>query len=372
MSHPNSLRHDWTHAEIQQYYDTAFNDLLFQAHCIHRQNFDPNAVQLSTLLSIKTGMCPEDCGYCSQSGLIKAKIDKHQMLSVDTILEKARLAKKNGATRFCMGGAWRNPPQKVMDDLCHVIKEVKALGLETCVTVGMLNQDNAQQLSSAGLDYYNHNIDTSPEHYPNIVTTRTFQDRLDTLEEVRAAGMQVCCGGILGMGETITDRLELLRQLANQTPHPGSVPINKLVPIKGTRLENAAEVDTFEFVRIVAVARILMPKSFVRLSAGRNTMSAEMQALCFFAGANSIHTGDKLLTTDLPSSDSDQALLRSLNIKAYTEDMLQSLDSTAQHHDSRGTATARDTIPNLSLDSVEAETGPVMKGKSSACCAHDA
>lgn len=332
------LRHDWTLSEIRQWYELPFNDLLFHAHCQHRQNFDPNAIQLSTLLSIKTGSCAEDCGYCSQSGHIKAKIDKHNMLDVNTILEKARLAKSNGATRFCMGGAWRHPPAKVMDDLCHIVQEVKALGLETCVTVGMLNRENAQQLSAAGLDYYNHNIDTSPEHYEKVITTHTFQDRLDTLEEVRAAGMQVCCGGILGLGETLDDRFEFLRQLANQTPHPGSVPINKLIAIKGTRLENEPEVDTFEFIRVVAIARILMPKSFVRLSAGRNTMSDEMQALCFFAGANSIHTGDKLLTTALPSSDSDLALLRRLNLKTVDAATLRAMELTEENRASPTTA----------------------------------
>lgn len=322
MSELKQIRHDWTINEIQQLHDLPFNDLLFKAHRTHRQHFDPNAIQVSTLMSIKTGMCPEDCAYCPQSGHFKTDIEKHQMVDVDDILDKAKQAKKNGATRFCMGGAWRNPPKKVMDQLAHVVTEVKALGLETCLTVGMLNQENAQQLGEAGLDYYNHNIDSSPEYYEKIISTRKFQDRLDTLDEVRKAGINVCCGGIMGMGEEKVDRFEFLRQLAIQQPHPGSVPINKLIPIPGTPLENEPEIDPFEFVRIVAMARIMMPKSFVRLSAGRDTMSDEMHALCFFAGANSIHYGEKLLTTDLPDSDADMDLLRRLNLKILPSEAL--------------------------------------------------
>lgn len=319
----STLRHDWTKDEIQALYQLPFFDLLNQAHQIHRQHFQPNAIQVSTLMSIKTGMCPEDCDYCPQSGHFETDIEKHQLVNVPEIIEKAKQAKKNGATRFCMGGAWRNPPQKVMDDLSKAVKEVKALGMETCLTVGMLNRENAEQLSDAGLDYYNHNIDTSPEYYEKIISTRKFQDRLDTLAEVRRAGINVCCGGIMGMGEEDVDRFEFLRQLATQTPHPGSVPINKLIPVPGTPLENQPEIDPFEFIRVVAVARIIMPKSFVRLSAGRNTMSDEMQAWCFFAGANSIHYGEKLLTTDLPDADKDQNLFKRLNLSTLASEEIE-------------------------------------------------
>lgn len=326
-------RNDWTRAQIKALYELPFNDLLFKAHSTHRESFNPNAIQISTLMSIKTGMCPENCAYCPQSGHFKTDIDQHQMVDVDEIISKAKQAKQNGASRFCMGGAWRNPPKKVMDNLSEAVKAVKALGLDACLTVGMLSEDNANQLADAGLDYYNHNIDTSPEYYDKIITSHTFDDRLDTLDKVRKAGINVCCGGIVGLGESEADRFEFLRQLAIQEPHPGSVPLNKLIQVEGTPLGKQPEVDPFEFIRMVAVARIVLPKSFVRLSAGRNTMSDEMQALCFFAGANSVHYGEKLLTTDLPAEDKDQALFAKLNLETLTEAEILSCTTQAASHE---------------------------------------
>ncbi len=308
------IRHDWRIAEIEALFALPFSDLLFKAQAIHRAHFDPNEVQVSTLLSIKTGACPEDCKYCSQSGHYNTGLEKEKLLAVDKVIEEAKAAKAKGASRFCMGAAWRSPREKDMPYVLDMVRRVKALGLETCMTLGMLSQDQSEQLAEAGLDYYNHNLDTSPEHYSAIITTRSFQDRLDTLEHVRTAGMKVCSGGILGLGETRRDRAGLLMQLANLPAHPDSVPINQLVKIEGTPLADAKALDPFEFVRTVAVARIMMPKSRVRLSAGRETMTESTQALCFFAGANSIFYGEKLLTTANPEADTDQRLFAKLGI----------------------------------------------------------
>ena len=308
------IRTDWSKAEISQLFALPFNDLLFQAQSIHRQFFDPNQVQVSTLLSIKTGACPEDCGYCSQSARNEAEVERERLLPLDEVIEKARQAKANGASRFCMGAAWRNPTDKNLDKVIDMIIAVKKLGLESCVTLGMLTAEQSQRLKQAGLDYYNHNLDTSPEYYGDIITTRTFDDRLDTLKHVRDAGINVCSGGILGMGEQRTDRVSLLQQLANLPQHPESVPINMLVQVEGTPLHGVEEIEPLEFIRSIAVARILMPKSYVRLSAGRTEMSDETQALCFLAGANSIFYGEKLLTTDNPATSHDQQLFRKLGI----------------------------------------------------------
>lgn len=307
-------RHDWTSEEVKSLFDLPLNDLLFRAHTIHRQHFDANAVQVSTLCSIKTGGCPEDCNYCSQSASFDTPVKATKLMEHDKVLEAAKKAKNAGATRFCMGAAWRSPKGRDMEKVTALVRDVKALGLETCATLGMIDVHQALQLKEAGLDYYNHNIDTSEEHYKNIITTRTFQDRLDTLEAVRSVGMNVCSGGILGLGEDETDRAEMLRTLANLPQHPESVPINQLMQVKGTPLENAQPVDAIDFVRTIAVARILMPESMVRLSAGREAMSDETQALCFFAGANSIFYGEKLLTTGNPDTDADQRLFAKLGI----------------------------------------------------------
>lgn len=312
------VRHNWSQNEIAGLFDLPFNDLLYRAHSVHRQYFDANEVQISTLLNIKTGACPEDCSYCSQSGHHNTGLQKEKLISVNTVLSAASDAKQAGASRFCMGAAWRSPHTKDMEALCEMIKEVKALGLETCMTLGMLDSAKAVQLKQAGLDYYNHNLDTSPEYYPEVITTRTYQDRLDTLQSVRQAGINVCCGGIVGMGESRQDRISLLQQLANLPEHPQSVPINQLVKIEGTPLAQTEDIDSFEFVRSIAVARIVMPQSVVRLSAGRNSMSDETQALCFFAGANSIFYGDKLLTTENPDQHQDRALFSKLGLQALS------------------------------------------------------
>ncbi|MFP5440617.1 MAG: biotin synthase BioB [Gammaproteobacteria bacterium] len=309
-----AVRHDWSRGEIEALFRLPFNDLLFRAQTIHRANFDPNAVQVSTLLSIKTGACPEDCKYCSQSGHHSTGLEKEKLLEIEKVVAEARAAKEGGSSRFCMGAAWRSPREKDMPYVLEMVKQVKALGLETCMTLGMLSKEQTQQLAAAGLDYYNHNLDTSPEYYNQIITTRTYQDRLDTLAHVREAGMKVCSGGIIGMGETRNDRVGLLQSLANLPEHPDSVPINMLVKIAGTPLENVDDLDHLEFVRTIAVARILMPKSFVRLSAGREAMDDSTQALCFFAGANSIFYGCKLLTTTNPEMSEDQKLFRRLGI----------------------------------------------------------
>lgn len=311
----NTPRHDWTRAEVKALFALPFNDLLFQAHSIHRANFDPNELQISTLCSIKTGACPEDCKYCAQSGHYNTGLEKEKLMAVEKVLEQARDAKANGATRFCMGAAWRSPPAKEMPALLEMVKGVKALGLESCITLGMLSAEQARQLGDAGLDYYNHNLDTSPEYYGEIITTRTYQDRLETLQNVRDAGVKVCCGGILGMGETQDDHVGLLHQLATLKPHPESVPINMLMRIQGSPLEDAEPVDPFQFVRTIAVARILMPESRVRLAAGRENMHEEAQALAYFAGANSIFYGEKLLTTKNPSASRDVQLLQRLGMR---------------------------------------------------------
>jgi biotin synthase len=318
MQTASQINYDWTTKEVNELFALPFNDLLFKAQLIHRQHFNPNEVQVSTLLSIKTGACPEDCKYCSQSARYKTDIDKERLMEVEKVLEAAKAAKAQGSTRFCMGAAWRNPKERDMPYVVDMVKGVKALGLETCMTLGMLSKDQAHTLQEAGLDYYNHNLDTSPEHYNQIITTRTYQDRLNTLDNVRDAGMKVCSGGILGMGENQQDRASLLVQLASLKPHPESVPINMLVKIEGTPMADVDDLDEFDFIRNIAVARIMMPKSHVRLSAGRDTMNEQMQALCFMAGANSIFYGCKLLTTKNPEANKDMALFKKLGINTET------------------------------------------------------
>ncbi|MGD6738342.1 biotin synthase BioB [Photobacterium leiognathi subsp. mandapamensis] len=310
------VRNNWTVEEVQALFDKPFMDLVFEAQQVHRQYHQPNQVQVSTLLSIKTGACPEDCKYCPQSAHYRTDVDKERLLEVERVLDAANKAKQSGATRFCMGAAWKNPKERDMPYLLDMVKGVKAMGLETCMTLGMITGDQANTLAEAGLDYYNHNLDTSPEYYGNIITTRTYQDRLDTLSHVRDAGMKICSGGIIGMGESSRDRASLLVELANLPVHPESVPINMLVKVKGTPLESAEDVDPFDFIRIVAVARIIMPKSAVRLSAGREDMNEQMQALCFMAGANSVFYGCKLLTTPNPGEDKDMQLFAKLGINS--------------------------------------------------------
>jgi biotin synthase len=305
----------WTTADVMALFELPFNDLLFRAQQVHREHHEPNTVQLSTLLSIKTGGCAEDCGYCSQSAHHDTGLPASKLMELDEVLEAARAAKAQGASRFCMGAAWREPKDRDMEKVARMVSEVKALGMETCVTLGMLKAEQAQQLKEAGLDYYNHNVDTSPEHYGNIIGTRTYEDRLETLAHARSAGLHLCSGGILGMGETRADRASMIAHLAALNPAPESVPINQLVPVPGTPLENADPVDPFEFVRTIAVARITMPKSVVRLSAGREQMDEALQALCFLAGANSIFYGDRLLTTSNPQSQRDRALMDRLGLK---------------------------------------------------------
>ena len=312
----SDLRHDWRIDEINALLALPFNDLMFKAHQVHLANFPANQVQISTLLSIKTGACPEDCGYCSQSAKHDTSLERERLLPLEEVIHAAQTAKNQGATRFCMGAAWRNPTDKNLERVIEMVQAVKGLGMETCVTLGMLNEPQATRLKDAGLDYYNHNLDTSPEFYGNVITTRTYEDRLNTLDHVRNAGIHVCCGGILGMGGTRQDRARLLQQLANMKFHPESVPINDLVKVEGTPLSNVPKLDPFEFIRTVAVARIIMPKSYVRLSAGRMEMTDEMQAWCFFAGANSIFYGDKLLTTDNPEKNHDQELFARLGIQS--------------------------------------------------------
>ena len=304
----------WTVAQVAALFELPFNDLIHRAHTVHRAHFDPNAVQLSTLLSVKTGGCPEDCGYCPQAARHHTGVDNEDMLAVDAVVAAARAAKEQGATRFCMGAAWRGPKQRDLERVIDMVKAVRALGMETCATLGMLKAGQAGQLAAAGLDYYNHNLDTAPEFYGEIVSTRTQDDRLDTLEQVRTAGIHVCCGGIVGMGETRRMRAALIAQLANLDPYPESVPINNLVQVEGTPLNGSAKLDLFEFVRTIACARITMPKAMVRLSAGRQEMPEAIQALCFFAGANSIFYGDKLLTTGNPEAEQDRALMGRLGM----------------------------------------------------------
>ena len=308
------MRHDYTRAEVEALLDLPFNDLLARAHAVHAQHHDANAVQVSTLLSIKTGGCPEDCAYCPQAARYHTGVEAEKLMPLDAVLDKARQAKAAGATRFCMGAAWRSPKDRDVEKVAAMIGEVKALGMETCATLGMLTQHQADRFKAAGLDYYNHNLDTAPEFYGQIIHTREFADRLDTLGCVRNAGLKTCCGGIVGMGESRAQRAGLLQTLANLPEHPQSVPINRLVQVEGTPLDGTAPLDPFEFVRMIAAARILMPDSMVRLSAGRAEMSDELQALCFFAGANSIFYGEKLLTTGNPDTERDQALFARLGI----------------------------------------------------------
>ncbi|MCK5877005.1 MAG: biotin synthase BioB [Candidatus Marithrix sp.] len=309
-----SMRHDWELTEILDLFKLPLNDLIFTAQTIHRANFNPNQVQLSTLLNIKTGACSEDCGYCSQSARFKTKLERQPLMPIDIIITEAKQAKVNGASRFCMGAAWRNPKSKDFEQILEIIQAVKAEGLETCMTLGMLDAKQAQQLQEAGLDYYNHNLDTSAAYYDKVVSTHTYQDRLDTIANVHKADLKICCGGIIGMGESVADRAELLQTLANLETHPASVPINQLVPVAGTPLENTEKLEPFAIVRCIAVARILMPTSNVRLSAGRAEMSDELQALCFLAGANSVFYGEKLLTADNQSTKNDQQLFDKLGI----------------------------------------------------------
>lgn len=318
MSNNPELRSDWRLEEVEVLFERPFNDLLFQAQTIHRHHFDPNRVQVSTLMSIKTGGCSEDCSYCSQSARNNADLEREKLAEVNAVLEAAREAKRAGSSRFCMGAAWRNPKSKDMERLLTMVSGVKALGMETCMTLGMLTEHQAKKLKGAGLDYYNHNLDTSEAYYHKVITTRSYQDRLDTLEHVRDAGLNVCSGGIVGMGESRQDRAGLLATLANLPKQPDSVPINRLVKVAGTPLddmETLEELDPLEFVRTIAVARILMPKSWVRLSAGRESMSEELQVLCFAAGANSIFSGEQLLTTPNAGEASDAALFAKLGLK---------------------------------------------------------
>jgi biotin synthase len=312
MSTP--VRHDWTRAEVDALFNLPFSDLMFQAQTVHRANFDPNEVQVSTLCSIKTGACPEDCKYCPQSARYDTGLEKEKLMKVEAVIEEAKAAKAGGATRFCMGAAWRSPKKKDMPYVTSMVKGVKELGLETCMTLGMVSEEQASELADAGLDYYNHNLDTSPEFYGDIITTRTYQDRLDTLGNVRAAGMKVCSGGIVGMGEGQKDRVGLLHQLATMPQHPESVPVNMLVRVEGTPLADEADLDPFDFIRTIAVARIIMPKSHVRLSAGREEMNDQLQSLAFLAGANSIFYGEKLLTTANPKKNKDMMLFDRLGI----------------------------------------------------------
>jgi biotin synthase len=309
-------RNDWTREEVRALFALPFPELIFRAAQVHRDNFDPSEVQISTLLSIKTGGCPEDCAYCPQSAKFETGVKAEKLLDLEAVLAEARAAKAGGASRFCMGAAWRSPKDRDLEKVCDMVEGVKALGMETCVTLGMLTGEQAKRLKTCGLDYYNHNLDTSPEFYGEIITTRTYQDRLDTLEHVRAAGINVCCGGIVGMGEKLDDRVGMIATLASLPVHPESVPINMLVRVEGTPLAETATIDPLDFVRTIAVARITMPASMVRLSAGREDMSEETQALCFLAGANSIFYGPKLLTAPNPGRDHDMALLDKLGLRA--------------------------------------------------------
>jgi len=329
----STIRHDWTRAEAQALLDLPFNELLFRAASVHRAQFDPVEVQVSTLLSIKTGGCPEDCGYCPQAARYHTGVKAEKLMPLDAVLAKAQAAKDAGATRFCMGAAWRNPKDRDIDKVTAMVREVRALGLETCATLGMLSGAQAEALKDAGLDYYNHNLDTAPEFYGEVIHTREYQDRLDTLEQVRRVGMKTCCGGIVGMGESRAERAGLLQTLANLPEHPQSVPINRLVRVAGTPLAETTELDPFEFVRTIAAARIMLPASMVRLSAGRSEMSDELQALCFLAGANSIFYGEKLLTTGNPDVERDQALFARLGLRpmAVPAPPEQASKSTAEH-----------------------------------------
>ena len=310
------MRYDWSVDEIAELFELPFNDLIFRAQQAHRAHFDANEIQLSTLLSIKTGGCPEDCKYCPQSSRYDTGLEKELLMAKEEVLKNARAAKEKGATRFCMGAAWREPKGRAFEIVCDMVREVRDMGMETCATLGMLDEEQAAKLKEAGLDYYNHNLDTDPEYYKEIISTRTYEERLDTLKHVRSQGMSICCGGIVGMGESRRHRAGLVAQLARMNPHPESVPINMLIKIEGTPMESLDDLDNFEFIRTVAVSRITMPGSHVRLSAGRETMSEEMQALCFLAGANSIFYGEKLLTAGNQEADNDQALFKKLGLRA--------------------------------------------------------
>lgn len=314
-SHNRPLRFDWEKAEIEGLFELPFNDLMYRAQRTHRDCFDANEVQVSTLLSIKTGGCPEDCAYCPQSVHHEAALEAESLIDVEAVVDAARTARQAGASRFCMGAAWRNPRGRNFERVLEMVERVRDEGLETCLTLGMLDEQQTRRLKDAGLDYYNHNLDTSPEFYGEIISTRNYRDRLDTIQRVRDAGINVCCGGIVGMGETRSDRVSLMQQLARQKPHPESVPVNLLVRVEGTPLAKQADLDPFEFVRTIAVARILMPQSHVRLSAGREQMNDELQALCFLAGANSIFYGEKLLTTPNPEADRDRQLFERLGLR---------------------------------------------------------
>jgi biotin synthase len=325
------VRHDWTRTQAERLYTAPFNDLLSAAHAVHRRNFDPNKIQMSRLLSIKTGGCAEDCGYCSQSAHHKTGLTASKLMEVERVLAEARKARDTGATRYCMGAAWREPKQRDMDQIVAMVEGVKALGMETCMTLGMLGDGDVARLKVAGLDYYNHNIDTSERYYSEVIKTRTFADRLDTLARVREAGIKVCSGGIVGMGEERADRIDMLVTLANLAEHPESVPINMLIPIEGTPLGKVEKLDGLEFVRTIALARLMMPRSFVRLSAGRTEMSDELQALCFFAGANSIFCGETLLTADNPGEDADARLFKKLGLEPLA--LVPSDHAEAHDHD---------------------------------------
>jgi biotin synthase len=314
-SQNSPLRFDWQKAEIEALFELPFNDLMYRAQQVHRDYFDPNEIQVSTLLSIKTGGCPEDCAYCPQSVHHESALEPENLMAIEAVVDAARAARQAGASRFCMGAAWRNPRGRNFERVLEMVERVRAEGLETCMTLGMLDEQQTRRLKDTGLDYYNHNLDTSPEFYGEIISTRTYQDRLDTIQRVRDAGINVCCGGIVGMGETRADRVSLMQQLAGQKPHPESVPVNLLVRVEGTPLAGQADLDAFEFVRSIAVARILMPQSHVRLSAGREQMNDELQALCFLAGANSIFYGEKLLTTPNPEADQDRRLFERLGLQ---------------------------------------------------------
>jgi len=321
------MKKTWTLEQAQELFELPFLELIYQAQTVHNKHFECNEVQVSTLLSIKTGTCPENCSYCPQSGHYKTGLQKQPLMGLSEVLSAAKLAKSNGSTRFCMGAAWRGPSDKDLSTVCTMVSEVKKLGLETCATLGLLKDEQAQQLKEAGLDFYNHNIDTSPEFYEQIITTRKFQDRIKTLEHVRDAGLKVCCGGIIGMGETNEDRMSMLVVLANMDIPPESVPINQLIPIPGTPLEKQHPVDGFDFVRTIAVARILMPDSYVRLSAGREQMSDELQALCFMAGVNSIFYGNKLLTADNAAPDRDASLFMRMGLKKQMFEKCEAVES---------------------------------------------
>lgn len=347
------VRHDWTPEEVTALFQLPFNDLMFQAQTVHRQNFDANEVQISTLLSIKTGACPEDCKYCPQSGHYNTGLEKEKLMEIQRVIEEAKAAREQGASRFCMGAAWRSPTVKQMPYVVDMIKQVKDLGMETCMTLGMLDGGQAQELADAGLDYYNHNLDTSPEYYEDIITTRTYQNRLDTLQNVRDSGMKVCCGGIVGMGETLRDRAGLMVELANLPHHPESVPINMLVKVEGTPMDQVEDLDPFDFIRSVAVARIMMPESHVRLSAGREEMNEQMQSLCFLAGANSIFYGCKLLTTANPEADADRQLFQKLGIRPEQRNQ--------EHGDNAQQAALMDAVKQQRTDAFFYDAGQATK-----------